>query len=281
MLDASVQAGRARDPDGEAKQAEAAFNQFSQCVLANGFKDGHELLRLADSLLLQGAARTIDGRTDEALQFLISARSLYKAVAAMPGASSAIIEAANHKVDVIEASAPATRTYSSASDLLIAMQAEIGEHGELRRAAAAAPDTPPSPVASQPVPVDKSPFTVLASWTSPGDQTYRLLHIRINVHPDQPRAFVSKAFRIRVTSPTMGTETVYAMDAPAPSYRQLNYSTNPPTMLIKRDVSPDEDFGLRQRIDLRAGDAATLVLTFPVRTDADLLDAAESLQYIP
>jgi hypothetical protein len=122
---------------------------------------------------------------------------------------------------------------------------------------------------------------VLTSWTSPGDDTYRLLHIRVNLTANSAVSFNGASFRIKVDSPEAGTESVYGLTRQAPNYTRTDWgSTTANAYVVKPDVDPVEDLGYHGVVQMHVGDSVTYVITFLVRGDADMDAAAHSLQYV-
>jgi uncharacterized membrane protein (UPF0127 family) len=143
-------------------------------------------------------------------------------------------------------------------------------------ASASAPTTAVAPVAP-PAPV-QSPFTVLAAWTTPG-QNVTFLHVRVNLHPSFSTSTQSSDFRVVTSSQSGGDETEYGMNQSAPTYMKVDRVSNFLAALNKQTlatpvpvaaVDASEDLGRQGRVQVNAGDPMTEVVTFTVRPDTNV-----------
>ncbi|MDE2483275.1 MAG: PDZ domain-containing protein [bacterium] len=248
---------RRRDGAIATLDAERARNRYDACAISAlpslyyGF-----VMNDADAQLLQAAGYAGRGKRAIAASVAAQARAYLQAIASGETATAAQRALATRKIEIID------RTFASLSNV------SLGEAIVPRMAKASDDST-------------ASPFSVLASWTSPGNADLQVLHIRVNLHPSQATNFSGNMFRIRTTSPTAGTETAYGLTVQAPSYQRVDWGSSAPNATItKPDVDPSEDLGYLHALALNAGDARTVVISFIVRSDADVSGAVQTLQLV-
>jgi hypothetical protein len=131
----------------------------------------------------------------------------------------------------------------------------------------------------------------MSSWRSviaqDNGQVDAYIHVRVHLLADRAASVSANAFRITVFSATAGQETPRGLQNQAPSYKKYNAFAPKGTsaFIWVRSVVQDEDLGGMGYVQLNAGDARTVVVTFKVRRDEaaseeDAQRAASTLVYI-
>jgi hypothetical protein len=216
-------------------------------------------LRLANALLSAGAADLEQHHDTEARRPFSVARSIFSVVSGQPDVPPDIKEDATQRLAFIEKRLP--WLVQSTVDPSVMPAA---------RATATPPPLPasPEPVPSSPPPTD---YDVLQTWVTPFAGALQTLHVRLNLHPQTTCAVTASDFRLSIPSRENGRESVYGRIGPAPAYRKTDYwsSTSNQFKLVPT-VDPAEDLGARGSFTLHGGDAITRVVTFVVRSDADV-----------
>ncbi len=249
-ISASIAAGRRHDPETESAAAERALNLYESCAAVNGTLDGRILVKSGDALLLQAAARIAQRRRDAALPPAGNARALYRLATQSKAVPAADKATAQGKIAALERAFPALRN-APADDSIGLGMCLLAD--------------------AQTV----SPFVILATWSSPANDTYTTLHIRVGLHPEQEVHVFAEGFRITIASRYIGDQFVYALRGD-PASANAGAEKH-----AKSDVDPREDFRAVGRVDLGPGETGTYVLTFLVPSDSEYSNAAATIQYAP
>jgi hypothetical protein len=119
-----------------------------------------------------------------------------------------------------------------------------------------------------------SPFTVVNTWNTSGENYARLLHMRITIDSARDALLFANFFRVSVPTDD-GPEVYFAIDSAGP--RVIS-----PGRSAKDEIAPAEDLGLLGHAFVSAQTPATYVLTFVIGDrKADLAKVASTLTYLP
>jgi hypothetical protein len=245
----AIAAGRRHDPAAEASAAERALDLYESCAAIEGQLDEHILIKSGDALLVQAVARVSQSDRAAALPFAYNASAIYSLAT-----RSDVVSEANKKIlrAKLAAIAHAFPELHGAPDGSIALGLRTFSEAQIA-----------------------SPFTVLASWTSPASDTDTMLHLRVDLHPDQEAHFFARGFKVTITDRYIGQQAVYALDQPPP---EVSGSV---LLRGKADVDPREDIRTVRRVDLGPGEHKVYVLSFLVANDSEFSNAAATIQYAP
>lgn len=223
---------------------------------------GHEYfehsLRLANALLSAGAADLERHHDADSRRPFSVARSIFSVVANHIDVPADLKADAAQRLAFIEKRLP----------WLAQTTVDPGVMPATRAAAnASAPPTSPVAIATTP----PSEFDVLQTWTTPFAGPLQTLHVKLNLHPRAACTVTAKDFRLMVLSRDNGRESVYGRLGAAPVYRKTDYWSSASNQYkLVPTVDPAEDLGAQGSFTLHSGDAITRVVTFVVRSDADL-----------
>jgi|GEM_PF-4045879 len=243
----AIAAGRRRDASTEATSAARAFDLYESCAAGNARLDEHILIKAGDALLVQAAAA--QGDRAAALPFARNAIAIYRLATRSAAVSAKTKNVAKTKFAALAAAFPGVAAGGVDESIALGLQT-FSE--------------------SQPA----NPFSVLGSWTTPANDQYRILHVRIDLHPQYEAHLFASGFKITIDTRDLGPTPVYALDsAPGPALGAA--------FKDKRDVDPREDFRTVKRADLGPGESKIYVLSFVIPNDSEYANAVAGIQYAP